>query len=222
MAPDHKASSRNGRFLPSIVRKRPHDFLAAAVLLAGLALPWPLRFDVRVLIAFDAAALVFLVAVWIAMARTGTAEMARRAKDHDEGKWTALAIGVGIAVAVVVAVAAELHGMKEPAIARVALAATTIVLSWAFTNTLFALHYAHACYGVAAQRAKGLVFPGTDHPDYWDFVYFAFVVGTTFQTSDVAIHSSHIRRIVAAQGALAYFFTVVVLAISVNVVAGLA
>ena len=222
MARDHKASSRRGRFLPSIVRKRPHDFLAAAVLLVGLALPLPLRFDVRVLIAFDAAALVFLAAVWIAMARTGTAEMARRAKDHDEGKWTALAIGVGIAVAVVVAVAAELHGMKEPAIARVALAATTIVLSWAFSNTLFALHYAHACYGEAPYGVKGLVFPGTDHPDYWDFVYFAFVVGTTFQTSDVAIHSSHIRRIVTAQGALAYFFTVVVLAISVNVVAGLA
>jgi hypothetical protein len=95
---------------------------------------------------------------------------------------------------VIVAVAAELHGKEELSAARIALAAATILLSWAFTNTLFALHYAHAYYGEASHSAGGLGFPETEKPDYWDFVYFAFVIGTTFQTSDVEIRSRHIRK----------------------------
>jgi uncharacterized membrane protein len=221
MASGSKSPKRR-RLLPSVMRNRSRDFFAAGLFLLGLVLPAPASFDVRVLIAFDAAALAFLVAVAIEMARSPVATMPRRAKTHDEGKWTALVLGVGIATAVVVAVAAELHGKEESSAAHIALAAATILLSWAFTNTLFALHYAHAYYGEASHSAGGLGFPETEKPDYWDFVYFAFVIGTTFQTSDVEIRSRHIRRTVAAQGALAYFFTVVVLAISVNVVASLA
>jgi uncharacterized membrane protein len=205
----------------ALVRNRQRDFFAAAVFAAALVVPAPMPFDVRVLIAFDGAAFAFLALAWIAMSRCNTDSMPRLARAHDEGKWTALALGVGIASAVIVAVAAELHGVKEPSTGRVALAAVTIVLSWAFSNTLFALHYAHAFYGEAKHSAGGLDFPDTPRPDYWDFVYFAFVVGTTFQTSDVAIKSRHIRRTVAVQGALAYFFTVVVLAISVSVLASL-
>jgi uncharacterized membrane protein len=204
----------------SLLRNRWRDFVAALVFALGLGVPAPLAFDVRILIAFDAAALAFLVCAVFAMARADTASMPGHARRHDEGKWTALVIGVAIGTAVIVAVAAELHGAKQdPSAARIGLAAATIILSWAFTNTLFALHYAHAYYGEAKHSAEGLEFPSTPHPNYWDFVYFAFVVGTTFQTSDVAVKSSHIRRTVAVQGALAYFFTVVVLAISVNVLA---
>ena len=65
-------------------------------------------------------------------------------------------------------------------------AIATVILSWAFIHTIFALHYAHDFYG-DGQRADGLKFPGDDKPDYWDFVYFSFVIGMTFQVSDVAV-----------------------------------
>ena len=62
----------------------------------------------------------------------------------------------------------------------------TVVLSWAFIHTIFALHYAHDFYG-ARPHESGLRFPGGGEPDYWDFIYFAFVIGMTFQVSDVAV-----------------------------------
>ena len=73
----------------------------------------------------------------------------------------------------------------------------TIVLSWAFVHTIFALHYAHEFYGEGRDRQiGGLKFPGTEAPDYWDFLYFSLVIAMTSQVSDVAITSQVIRRVV--------------------------
>jgi uncharacterized membrane protein len=100
--------------------------------------------------------------------------------------------------------------------------AAALLLSWLFMNTLFALHYAHQFYGDDARRQRrgGLEFPGRDDPDYWDFVYFAIVIGMTFQVSDVQITSRSIRRTVLVHGLVAFAFNVVIIALSVNVVAG--
>ena len=95
-----------------------------------------------------------------------------------------------------------------------------MVLSWAFTHTIFALHYAHEFYGEAT-RKSGLQFPGDGQPDYWDFVYFAFVIGMTFQVSDVAITNKSIRRMVVAHGALSFFFTTAIVAMTVNIAASI-
>ena len=93
-------------------------------------------------------------------------------------------------------------------------------MSWTFTHTIFALHYAHDFYGEAA-RADGLKFPGNTQPDYWDFVYFSFVIGMTFQVSDVAVTNKSIRRMVVAHGALSFFFSTAIVALTVNIAAGL-
>jgi uncharacterized membrane protein len=79
------------------------------------------------------------------------------------------------------------------------LAVATVILSWAFTHTVFALHYAYEFYG-EGQRANGLRFPGDNRPDYWDFIYFSFVIGTTLQVSDVAVTNRWIRHSVSAHG----------------------
>ena len=100
----------------------------------------------------------------------------------------------------------------------VALAIGTVVLSWAFTHTIFALHYAHEFYGEHL-RKSGLKFPGDGQPDYWDFVYFAFVIGMTFQVSDVAVTHKSIRRMVVAHGALSFFFTAAIISVTVNIAA---
>jgi uncharacterized membrane protein len=99
-------------------------------------------------------------------------------------------------------------------------------LSWFFMNTMFALHYAHGYYGDSDPSSKykptgGLIFPGRAQPDYWDFLYFSFVVGMTFQVSDVQIEDHDLRRNVLAHGVLAFLFNVVILALTINIVAGL-
>ena len=99
------------------------------------------------------------------------------------------------------------------------MATTTIVLSWVFIHTIFALHYAHDYYGEHGNKQSGLNFPGDDTPDYWDFVYFSLVIGMTAQVSDVAVASKLIRRTVTAHGIVSFFFNVALLALMVNVAA---
>ena len=100
-----------------------------------------------------------------------------------------------------------------------ALAAITIVLSWAFTHTIFALNYAHDFYGEHGGKKSGLNFPGKESPDYWDFVYFSFVIGMTSQVSDVGVTSKLIRRTVNAHGIVSFFFNAALLALTVNIAA---
>jgi uncharacterized membrane protein len=106
--------------------------------------------------------------------------------------------------------------------AHIALAALTIVSSWAFTHLMFALHYAHDYY---VARAKGLPggldFPGESAPDYGDFVYFSFVIGTSGQTADVSFTSKSMRRIGLVHCVLAFAFNTTVLALTINIAAGL-
>ena len=181
-------------------------------------------------IAFDGGAVVFLTAVWLMMARATPAGMRRRAEIEDEGRYTVLIFSAAAATAILLAIVFELHGIKDlpadQAGFRVALAAVTILLSWFFMNTMFALHYAHGYYGDADpsseyKRTEGLAFPATDDPDYWDFLYFSFVVGMTFQVSDVQIEDHNLRRVVLGHGVLAFFFNVVIVALTINIVAGL-
>ena len=97
----------------------------------------------------------------------------------------------------------------------------TIVLSWAFIHTIFALHYAHEFYDEDAPRGGGMAFPGgEEEPDYWDFVYFSFVIGMTAQVSDVGITSKQIRRTVTAHGIVSFLFNAALLALTVNLAAG--
>ena len=99
---------------------------------------------------------------------------------------------------------------------RVALASSTIFLAWLFVAVVFAQHYAHIYYLKPGQ----LVFPGTDAPDYLDFTYFSVVLSMCCQTSDVAITSSSLRRLVMLHSVVSFFFNVIIIAITVNVVAG--
>ena len=152
------------------------------------------------------------------MARAPVAEIRKHADAQDEGAFALMVLTVAAAMASMGAIFAELarEGDMEPL--SYALAIATVVLSWAFIHTIFALHYAYDFYG-EGQRANGLKFPGDAKPDYWDFVYFSFVIGMTFQVSDVAVTNKWIRRSVVAHGVLSFFFTTTVVALTVNMAA---
>ena len=88
----------------------------------------------------------------------------------------------------------------------------------------FAFRYAHEYYALSDDGPAvdgGLIFPGEEHPDYLDFLYFALVLGMTFQVSDIAITSRKLRRLAALLGLLGFLFNTVILALTVNIAAGL-
>jgi len=165
---------------------------------------------------FDVAALVFLLAC-VSLLSTREAAVIRDHAIANDANKTLLLFIAGIVVAVLfAAIAAETVG-KRPEPLTKSLVIATLVLAWLFTNTLYAIHYAHLAYVREDSPEGGLDFPGTDQPVYWDFVYFAYTLGMTFQTSDVTIKDAGIRRVVTVHCFAAFVFNIGVLAFTINV-----
>jgi uncharacterized membrane protein len=211
-------------------KRRPRLIIATIVSVACYFLmPRWVPVEQHLLIAFDAGAIIFLAAIWAMMIRAAPLTIRHRARIEDEGRIFVLISALGVACAVLIAIAFELHGIKDlsplAAGVRVVIAAVTILMSWFFMNTIFAEHYAHEYYsdgaGQKPEPAAGLLFPGGKTPDYWDFLYFSFVIGMTFQVSDVQIESHRLRRIALGHGILAFFFNVIIVALTINILAGL-
>lgn len=205
-----------------VIRKRSR-FTACAVIFVVLAVVLFLggtRPDRSVLLAFDIAAVIFLAATVIMFSRSDIHSMRSRARKDGESYWGFLLGSAAVATVALVALAAELHVSEHGGALQIALAVCSVVVAWLFMNTIFALHYAHEFYGDSGGTAAGLEFPGKTEPDYWDFVYFAFVLGMTFQVSDVQIDARTIRHVALAHSLIAFFFNVIVIALSVNIVAG--
>jgi len=211
--------------LPALIRLRPRLFISAGFALAAfLAMPaaWPLTG--RVVAGWDVLALLYLCLVGRMLSRSSVESMRQRAQEEDEGAGIILALTVTASVASLGAIAAELAGIRADDASgqaiRLGLAGLTILCSWFFLHTVFAIHYAHEFYGDAGEE-RGLTFPQEPEPDYWDFLYFAFTVGAAAQTSDVTIVSRRLRRLVLAHTVLSFLFNTTVLALVINVGAGL-
>jgi len=209
--------------LVRVARARPRLLLSIAVgLIVIAALPGEWRIATRLLVGWDAGVALYLLAAYELIWRSDISGMRRRAAHQDEGAFIILMLTVGAALASLGAIIVELgipHQASGRAPAQLWLATATIGLSWAFIHTIFALHYAHEFYGERSGAACGLAFPGGEEPDYWDFVYFSFVVGMTSQVSDVAVTSRRIRRTVTAHGAVSFGFNAALLALMVNIAA---
>lgn len=213
------------------VQVRPRLFIAAAVgalIMALLPSAWVESLTTRMLIAWNAGVLLYLVIVGAMMARSSSEQMRWRANLEDEGQVTILILVIVAAVASLVAIVAELSQAKDMGqnerLLHVGLAMATIFSSWAFTHTMFALHYAHDFYLNQAEgkgHVGGLEFPGTALPGYGDFVYFSFVIGTSAQTADVSFTNGAMRRIGLIHCVLAFIFNTTLLALTINIGAGL-
>ena len=223
--PSPGPSGRTRRRLPRllrIMRARPRLFITATIgVLVGLLLPGTWRPATRLLVAWDVGIATYLVAVFLVMARSDIARIRRRAALLDEDRTVFHFLTAGAALASLGAIVAEL-GVKDAPYPnlRLALAVSTILLSWTFIHVIFALHYAHEFYIEARAEDGGLAFPGKAQPDYWDFLYFSLVIGMTSQVSDVAVTSQLIRRTVAAHGVVSFFYNVTLIALLVNIAAG--
>ena len=195
-------------------------------LLAALVLPQSLSGPSRALVAWDVGAGLYLVLALILMLGGTVERMRQRARQQDEGAAAVLGFTVAASMASLAAIVLELVGVKSypPRVQtlHLVLAGVTIFCSWCFVHTAFALHYAHEFYIDRSQEAApGLEFPGGRPPDYLDFLYFSFVIGTTSQTADVSIASRSLRRLALLHGIIAFLFNTTLVALSVNIAAGL-
>lgn len=220
----------NGRYRP-IHRIRAHPRLyiaAAAAVLVGLLLPHSIAaYSVtRWLLAWNVGAALYVVLAAVMMIRSSAHQMRRRAQLQDDGEVAILVVASLATVASLAAIAGELTVVKDMhgyyKAAHVGLAGFTVLSSWAFLQVMFAIHYAHQYYAAVAHgHPPVLQFPGDEDPDYGDFFYFSAVIGTSGQTADVSFMSKRLRRLGALHCILAYMFNTTVLALLINIGAGL-
>ncbi|PYO51337.1 MAG: DUF1345 domain-containing protein [Candidatus Rokuibacteriota bacterium] len=204
-----------------IVRIRPRLFISlgiGALVSVVLTVFTDWRTATRLLVGWDIYVGLYLALVAHLMSGADIQRIRARAAVEDEGQFAILMLTVVAALARLGAIFSELGIGAGRRPAHVVLAALTILLSWAFIHTIFALHYAHEFYD--EDIGGGLAFPGGEtEPDYWDFVYFSFVIGMTSQVSDVGVTHKEIRRTVAAHGVVSFVFNAALLALTVNIAA---
>ena len=173
--------------------------------------------------AFDAAAVLFLASLVPILRDADAATLRRHSDENDANRVLVLIVTTLLTLVAMAAISGELKdAQRGEALAMVKLVAT-LLLIWLFANTVFALHYAHAFYAHDPETGKdmaGIDFPGRRVPDYGDFAYFAFTLGMTFQTSDVAITAPAIRRVALLHGFAAFIFSIGVIAFTINVLGG--
>jgi uncharacterized membrane protein len=203
------------------MRVRWRLFFAAGVGLIGFAMmPDDLDLISRVLIGWDIGVAVYLaLTIWTAMG-ADTKHIRLRSALYDEGRVAIPLLAVTAASASLGAIFFQLS--TAPAghhFISLTFAVVTILLSWSFIQFIFAFHYAHEFYADHRGAARGLAFPGDEAPDYWDFLYFSFVIGMTSQVSDVCVTSKSLRRIVTAHSLLSFLFNVTLLALAINLTA---
>jgi uncharacterized membrane protein len=215
--------------LTRIVRARPRLWSSTAFGVAlYLLLPnWvAMHQQSRILLAWNAGALLYLALAAHMLMGSDTEAMQRRAQQQSEDRVFMLTVVVAAAVAVLLAVASQLGAVKDmkgtERAPHIALAALTVATSWLFTQCLFALNYAHDFYMARTRKQQDpLEFPGTKEPSYGDFMYFSCVIGTSGQTADVAFKGSALRPVGTVHCVLAFFFNTTVLALTINIAAGL-
>jgi len=199
-------------------------------LIAGVAtalLPVPTTWPFRALLGWCVGAAVYLVLAWWLAEVFDSKSTRRRAQAQDEPSVVIFGVMVLAVLACVASITLMLQQLKDMGgterALHMALAMTALALSWLFIQTMFAFRYAHRYYQEEKRKepdGPGLVFPNQPNPDYFDFLYYSFVIGMTSQVSDVQVSSREMRRLTLGHGILSFAFNVLIVALTINVVAG--
>lgn len=218
---------------------RAHPRLVIGIVVGAAAsamLPDAMPAARRMLLGWNAGTWVYLLSTWTMMARATHERMRQRSLELSESITAIVGVAIVAVAATLWAIVAEIMGSSSAAANRatagpvwphVLLTGATLLGSWALLATLFALSYAslyyHRSFDADAQphheRGGGLDFPGSgssNPPTYLDFMYFAFTLAATSQTSDVAVNSRRVRRWVFVQTVLSFIFNTMLLALAIN------
>ncbi len=216
-----------------LMKARPRLFASLLIgIIVGFLTPADWRITTRILLGWNGFALIYFVLAGHMFLTESHGKISQRAEDQDEGRFVILIFAILAATAAFGAIILELAVVKDMKglikNLHILLAGGTIISAWALIHLMFTLHYAHEFMMERAARGKkpakscgGLIFPGTTTPDYMDFLYFSYVIGVACQTADVEISSPEMRTIALVHGVLAFFFNSAVLALTINIAAGL-
>jgi uncharacterized membrane protein len=177
----------------------------------------------RGVIAGDAFFGAYLFSSWVTARGATPDSMRKRAEYEDEGVIAIILLTLSAIALCLVAIFALLNDPELPDRISLPLVVVSVALSWFTLHTVAAFHYAHLYYAPDGPRAsaKSLQFPGTREPGIWDFVYFSLVIGMTSQVSDVQVTGTAMRRTVTGHSLTSFLFNTTILALAVNIAAGL-
>ena len=204
----------------------------AIALLVFFIIPWsavdPLS---HVMISWLTFSLAILTIDWLVFYTTPSKQIRKQAQVEDGSRFIIFAIVLVATLASLLAVGSLLIQEKDPhKLLHIAVAIPSMLFSWSLVHTIFTVRYAHLYYGDHKEKenapARGLDFPDeestpNDNPDFIDFAYFSFIIGMTFQVSDVEVTSKAMRRIALFHGLLSFGYNTVIVALTINVIAGL-
>ncbi len=185
---------------------------------SALMVPWQLT----PLLGYDVAAGVYVASIWLTVWKLDPRQTARHAEREDPTRAAADLILLVAAVASLVAVAYVIvraragDGGRE--VVQVGFGVLSVVLSWLLIHTVFALRYARIYY---AGPDGGADFHQSGPPRFSDFAYLSFTIGMTFQVSDTELNSSTFRANVLRHSLMSYLFGTVIVALAINLIAGL-
>lgn len=217
--------------LPWFVRLTAVQRLAIAVVVASAAFllqPSWLSPQTRLLVTWNLGAWVYLILAGMVIARADAAMTQTRTRTQDQSGYIIFLLVGGAAMASFVAIGFLMGGIKDlsfwPRARHLTLSISALISSWLLVHTVFAFHYARRYYANhhrgQTHAAGGLLFPGERDPDYLDFAYYSFVVGMTSQVSDVTTATRDMRRLTLIHGILAFIFNIAIVAMSINIIAG--
>ena len=212
-----------------IIKARP--LLSVSTLagaLTAVCLPYlvtPSNNWVTLIVSWNVGSVMYLILALKMMLEASPARVRMHAISQDAGNYIILSLVILSAIICLIAnvmvlgISQKMEG--EDRVLHIGLAALTIASSWIFTQVMFAIHYAHD-YFSAQQMHKdpGLLFPGTEPPDYLDFLYFAAIIGTSGQTADVSVTTRSMRRLALIHCIMAFFFNTTLIALTINIAAG--
>jgi len=209
--------------------RSPRLLIGAGVgVLVYILFPWQVRDATRALIGWNAGAWLFLVLIGQMMLTAKVGDIETHAAQEDEKTLALLVIAVVAATWALVAIVWELgpvkdmHGLNKGL--HLGLVGATILSSWAFTHLMFALHYAAQFYAPENDEdglRGGFAFPQCDRPGWGEFTYEAFTIGCACATADVNLTTRGARVVALIQSVIAFFFNTIILALTINIGAGL-
>lgn len=227
MAPINSESSFNSFF------EKLHSFPKLLISLSiGIIVYFIIKIEhldmlTHAMVGWDTFSLCMITLNWITFSITTSQQIREQSKVQDSSRTIIFFIILIATFASFLAVLLLLitkHQSTRTETIHLIIAITGMVLSWFLIHTIFTLRYAHIFYGDDEDQpethAGGLEFPDDKEPDYFDFAYFAFVLGMTFQVSDVQISSKRLRKIAMWHGLLSFGYNTIMIALTINLIAG--
>ena len=199
----------------------------AAVALAATALPG----KTRVVLGLDAFLVTFVALTYVMISGTTADQCVAMANQKQPIRHTEVIASIATTLVGIAVIGVMLHSQRDEAswlrTLHLSGSLLALVLGWIAAQMIFAVQYMRIYYrnldtGGTVRAGPGLDFPGQPRPDLWDFMYYSFTIAMCFQTSDVSIRGTALRRLTLMHALYSFFFVAAIIGFVINVLSNLA